>query len=74
MFKKFITFCFIGTKTFMFKKIVWLWFSSTGKNAKDVKEYINSLVLWWATEFFTWYNPPYWHTKFGSDQFRRLDV
>lgn len=48
----------------MFKKIVWLWFSSTWKNAKDVKEYINTLVLWWATEFFTWYNPDYWHTRF----------
>ena len=48
----------------MFKKIVWLWFSSTWKNAKDVKEYINTLVLWWATEFFTWYNPDYWYTKF----------
>lgn len=48
----------------MFKKIVWLWFPSTWKNAKDVKEYINTLVLWWATEFFTWYNPPDWYTRF----------
>ncbi|MDD2907964.1 MAG: U32 family peptidase [Candidatus Gracilibacteria bacterium] len=51
----------------MFKKIVGLGFSSTGKNAKDVKEYINSLVLGGATEFFTGYNPPYWHTKFGFE-------
>ncbi len=48
----------------MFKKIVWLWFSSTWKNAKDVEKYITSLVEWWATEFFTWYNPPYWSDKF----------
>ena len=48
----------------MFKKIVWLGFSSKWKNAKDVKKYIQSLVDWWATEFFTGYNPDYWHTKF----------
>lgn len=48
----------------MFKKIVWLWFSATWKNAKDVEKYISSLVEWWATEFFTWYNPPYWSDKF----------
>lgn len=48
----------------MFKKIVWLWFSSTWKNARDVEKYISSLVEWWATEFFTWYNPPYWSDKF----------
>lgn len=51
----------------MFKKIVWLWFSSKWKNAKDIKEYIKSLVLGWANEFFTWYNPPYWHEKFGFE-------
>lgn len=48
----------------MFKKIIWLWFSSKWKNAKDVKEYIKSLVDSWAWEFMTWYNPPYWYEKF----------
>ena len=48
----------------MFKKIVWLGFSSKWKNAKDVEKYISWLVEWWATEFFTWYNPPYWYEKF----------
>ncbi len=51
----------------MFKKIVWLWFSSTWKNAKNVSEYIKSLVLDWAWEFFTWYNPSYWYEKFGFE-------
>lgn len=48
----------------MFKKIVWLWFSSHWKNAKDVKKYIDSLVEWGANEFMTGYNPPYWYEKF----------
>lgn len=48
----------------MFKKIVWLWFSTKGKNAKDVEKYISDLVEWGANEFFTWYNPPYWFEKF----------
>lgn len=48
----------------MFKKIVWLWFSSKWKNAKDVEKYIKNLVDSWATEFFTGYNPPYWYEKF----------
>ncbi len=48
----------------MFKKIVWLWFSVKGKNSKDVSKYVSSLVEWWATEFFTGYNPPEWHTRF----------
>lgn len=48
----------------MFKKIVWLGFSSKWKNAKDVEKYISSLVESWATEFFTWYNPDYWSSKF----------
>lgn len=51
----------------MFKKIVWLWFSAKWKNAKDVEKYISGLVQGWATEFFTGYNPPYWHTKFGFE-------
>lgn len=48
----------------MFKKIVWLGFSSKWKNAKDVSKYIKSLVDSGAGEFFTWYNPSYWHEKF----------
>lgn len=48
----------------MFKKIVGLWFSSKWKNAKDIQKYINELVLSWANEFFTGYNPPYWYEKF----------
>lgn len=48
----------------MFKKIVWLGFSTKGKNAKDVETYISDLVSWWANEFFTGYNPPYWYEKF----------
>lgn len=51
----------------MFKKIVGLGFSNKWKNAKDVENYIKSLVEWWATEFFTGYNPPYWHEKFGFE-------
>ena len=51
----------------MFKKIVGLWFSSKGKNAKDVEKYIESLVESWAWEFFVWYNPDYWYTKFGFE-------
>lgn len=51
----------------MFKKIVWLWFSSKWKNAKDVEKYIKNLVDWGATEFFTGYNPPYWYEKFGFE-------
>lgn len=51
----------------MFKKIVWLWFSTKGKNARDVEKYIADLVEWWANEFFTWYNPPYWYEKFGFE-------
>lgn len=51
----------------MFKKIIWLWFPSKGKNAKDVKEYVKSLVDSGAWEFFTGYNPPYWYEKFGFE-------
>ena len=51
----------------MFKKIVWLWFSAKWKNAKDVEKYISGLVQGGATEFFTGYNPPYWHTRFGFE-------
>ncbi|NDK08845.1 hypothetical protein EOM39_06415, partial [Candidatus Gracilibacteria bacterium] len=51
----------------MFKKIVGLGFSSKGKNAKDVKEYITSIVNSGAGEFMTGYNPPYWYEKFGFE-------
>ena len=51
----------------MFKKIVWLWFSTKGKNKKATREYIDSLVASWAGEFFTGYNPPYWSDKFGFE-------
>lgn len=51
-------------KNNMFKKNVWLGFSSVWKNAKDAREYIKWLIAGWANEFFTWYNPPYWHEKF----------
>lgn len=51
----------------MFKKIVWLGFSTKGKNAKDVEKYVASLVEWGANEFFTGYNPPYWYEKFGFE-------
>ncbi len=51
----------------MFKKIVWLGFATKWKNAKDVEKYIQTLVDWWATEFFTGYNPPYWSDKFGFE-------
>ena len=51
----------------MFKKIVGLGFSSSWKNKKSIPDYISSLVASWAWEFFTWYNPSYWHEKFGFE-------
>lgn len=51
----------------MFKKIVWLGFSTKWKNHKDVQKYIKDLVDAWATEFFTGYNPDYWSDKFGYE-------
>ncbi len=51
----------------MFKKIVGLGFNTKWKNAKDVGKYIKSLVEGGATEFFTGYNPSYWHEKFGFE-------
>ncbi|NUJ98042.1 hypothetical protein HGA92_04625 [Candidatus Gracilibacteria bacterium] len=51
----------------MFKKIVGLGFSTKGKNAKDIEEYIASLVKNGANEFFTGYNPHYWYEKFGFE-------
>ncbi len=51
----------------MFKKIVWLWFSTKWKNKKALKSYISGLVESGAGEFFTGYNPPYWSDKFGFE-------
>lgn len=51
----------------MFKKIIGLGFPSSGKNKKDVKTYIDSLVASGAGEFFTGYNPTYWSDKFGFE-------
>ncbi|MDD5770070.1 MAG: U32 family peptidase [Candidatus Gracilibacteria bacterium] len=51
----------------MFKKIVGLGFSIKGKNHKDIEKYISSLVEGGANEFFTGYNPSYWHEKFGFE-------
>ena len=51
----------------MFKKIVWLGFSTKGKKAKDLEKYIALLVEGWANEFFTGYNPSYWSDKFGFE-------
>lgn len=51
----------------MFKRIVWLWFQTTWKNKKEVSSYIKKLVDGWASEFFTWYTPPYWSDKFGFE-------
>ncbi len=51
----------------MFKKIVWLGFSTKWKKAKDLGKYIASLVESWADEFFTGYNPEYWSSKFGFE-------
>lgn len=51
----------------MFKKIVWLGFSTKWKKAKDLEKYIKSLVDGWANEFFTGYNPEYWSSKYGFE-------
>ena len=51
----------------MFKKIVWLGFSTSWKNKKALEKYIKSLVDSGAGEFFTGYNPPYWSDKFGFE-------
>ncbi|MCD5380652.1 U32 family peptidase, partial [Candidatus Gracilibacteria bacterium] len=51
----------------MFKKIVGLGFSTSGKNKKALKSYISGLVESGAGEFFTGYNPPYWSDKFGFE-------
>lgn len=51
----------------MFKKIIWLGFSTSWKNKKALWKYIESLVSSGAGEFFTGYNPPYWSDKFGFE-------
>lgn len=51
----------------MFKKIVWLGFSSKWKKGQDISAYVQNMVNSWAWEFFTWYNPDYWYTKFGFE-------
>lgn len=51
----------------MFKKIVGLGFKTKWKDKKEVASYIKELVDGGATEFFTWYNPPYWHEKYGFE-------
>ena len=51
----------------MFKKIVWLGFSTSWKNKKALGKYIEYLAQSWAGEFFTGYNPPYWSDKFGFE-------
>jgi len=48
----------------MFKKIVGLGFKSKWRDKKEVSSYIKELIDGWANEFFTWYNPPYWHERF----------
>lgn len=51
----------------MFKKIVGLWFKSKWRDKKEVSSYIKELIDGWANEFFTWYNPPYWHEVYGFE-------
>jgi len=48
----------------MFSPIIWLWFSKWWKNKKNISEIIKNHVEQWAKEFFSGYNPPYWHNKF----------
>jgi len=38
--------------------------SSWGKNRNNIQETIKNYVDFWAKEFFTGYNPPYWHEKY----------
>ena len=48
----------------MFSPIIWLWFSGWWKKRNNIEEIIKNNVDNWAKEFFTWYNPEYWYTKF----------
>lgn len=48
----------------MFKKIVGLWFFTKWKNAKNIQQYIQTLIDQWAQEFFTGYVPSYWYEYF----------
>jgi len=52
------------TKINRFSPIIWLWFSSGWKNRNNIKETIKNYIESGAKEFFTGYNPNYWHTKF----------
>lgn len=51
----------------MFKRIVGLGFKSKWRDKKEVGAYIKELIDGWASEFFTWYNPSYWHDLFGFE-------
>ncbi|MCK9271930.1 U32 family peptidase [Candidatus Gracilibacteria bacterium] len=51
----------------MFKQIVGLGFKSKGRDKKEVGAYIKELIDGGASEFFTGYNPVYWHEKFGFE-------
>jgi len=47
--------------------IIWIWMSSGGKKRNNIEETIRIYVENWAQEFFTGYNPPYWHEKYGFE-------
>lgn len=51
----------------MFSPIIWLGFSKWWKNKNNVSDIVKKHVTNNAKEFFCWYNPPYWHEKFGFE-------
>ncbi len=51
----------------MFSPIIWLWFNKWWKKRNNIQSIISWHVEQWAKEFFCWYNPPYWHDKFGFE-------
>ena len=51
----------------MFSPIIWLGFNKWGKKRNDIQKIVKGHVEQWAKEFFCWYNPPYWHNKFGFE-------
>jgi len=51
----------------MFSPIIWLGFNKGGKKRNDIEKIISQHVEQGAKEFFCWYNPPYWHNKFGFE-------
>jgi collagenase-like PrtC family protease len=51
----------------MFSPIIWLGFNKWWKKRNNIQEIIKKHVDQWAKEFFCWYNPPYWHNKFGFE-------